>query len=187
MGLKREQGSNQAGVNTMITVGVKKSWKQKFKHEFTEYWINVAYMALFFSAVVLYRRLLLAEHGIVMEDYFAGVLKALVVAKVVMIGTFLRISRKYEHKPLIIPTMYKAVLFTLWVMVIDIVEVYIKAFIQTPDLAGAFDTLRLHIDLVWLGGAIVICVSFIPFFAMKEVSRVIGSEKFRGMFFRKQV
>ena len=70
-------------------IKAKKNWKQRLLHEFTEYWINVVYMALFFSAVILYRRLLLAEHGIIMEDYFAGVLKALVIAKVIMIGSFI--------------------------------------------------------------------------------------------------
>lgn len=165
---------------------VKKTWKQKLFHEFTEYWFNVAYMALFFSAVVLYRRLLLAEHGIFLEDYFAGLIKALVIAKVVMIGAFLRISRKYEHKPLIIPTVYKAILFTIWVMLFDIVEIYIGAFIQNPDFAAAFFELKNHVNLVWLGAAVVICVSFLPFFAMKEVSRVMGVSKFRNMFFKTQ-
>jgi|WetSurMetagenome_2_1015567.scaffolds.fasta_scaffold74467_2 hypothetical protein len=163
----------------------KKSLKQRLFHEFTEYWINVIYMALFFSAVVLYRRLLLAEHGIILEDYFAGVLKALVIAKVVMIGAFLRISRKYEHKPLIIPTVYKSILFTLWVMLFDIIEIYIRSYIHTPDFAEAFKELNQHINLVWLGAAVVICISFLPFFAMKEVSRVMGRDKFRGLFFKK--
>ena len=165
---------------------VKKSWKHQFLHEFTEYWINFIYMALFFSAVVLYRRLLLAAHGIFMEDYFAGVLKALVIAKVVMIGGFIRFSRKYEHLPLIIPTLYKAILFTLWVMLFDIIEIYVRAFIHAPDLAEAFNKLKHHINLVWVGAAVVICVSFLPFFAMKEVSRIMGSDKFHGLFFKKQ-
>ena len=165
---------------------VKKNWKQRLFHEFTEYWINVIYMALFFSAVVLYRRLLLAQHGIIVEDYFAGVLKALVIAKVVMIGAFLRISRKYEHKPLIIPTVYKSILFTLWVMLFDIVEIYIRAFIYNPDFTESFNELKQHINMVWLGAAVVICISFLPFFAMKEISRVIGRDKFRALFFKKQ-
>lgn len=165
---------------------VKKNLKQRLFHEFTEYWINVIYMALFFSAVVLYRRLLLAQHGIIMEDYFAGVIKALVFAKVIMIGGFIRFSRKYEHLPLIIPTIYKAILFTIWVMLFDMIEIYIRAFIKTPDLAEAFNELKHHINLVWLGAAVVICISFLPFFAMKEISRVIGRDKFRALFFKKQ-
>ncbi len=60
---------------------VKKNLKQKFFHEFTEYWYNVAYMALFFSAIILYRRLVLAHHGIFLEDYFAGLLKPLLLQK----------------------------------------------------------------------------------------------------------
>ena len=97
---------------------------------------------------------------------------------------FLRISRKYEHKPLIIPTIYKAVLFTIWVMVFDIIEIYIKAFIKTPDLAEAFKGLLHHINPAWFGAAVVICISFLPFFAMKELSRVMGADNFRGMFFK---
>ena len=92
----------------------KKSWKQKLLHEFTEYWMNVLYMALVFSAIIFYRRLVLAHYEIYLDDYFSGVFKALVIAKVVMIGAFLRISRKFEHKPLIFPVLYKAVLFTIW-------------------------------------------------------------------------
>jgi hypothetical protein len=88
---------------------------------------------------------------------------------------------------LIIPTIYKAILFTLWVMLFDIIEIYIRAFIHTPDFAEAFIGLKHHINLVWLGAAVVICVSFLPFFAMKEVSRVMGAEKFRGLFFKRQV
>jgi hypothetical protein len=171
----------------METKKVKKNWKQRLFHEFTEYWINVIYMALFFSAVILYRRLVLAQHGIILDDYFAGVIKALVIAKVVMIGAFLRISRKYEHKPLIIPTIYKAILFTFWVMLFDVLEIYIKAFIKTPDFMEALKGLVHHINPAWFGAAIVICVSFLPFFAMKEVSRVMGSDKFRGLFFKRQL
>ena len=159
------------------------TFKQKILHEFTEYFINVIYMALFFGSVVLYRRLVLAEHGIELEDYFAGILKALVFAKVIMIGSFLKISRNFEHKPLIIPTIYKAVLFTLWVMIFDIAEVYISGLLQTGNLTGAFSALGVRVNSAWLGAALVICISFLPFFALKELSRTMGSDKFRRLFF----
>jgi hypothetical protein len=180
---------NQTEPDALITGSMespknRRNWKQKLFHEFTEYWINVVYMTLFFSAVILYRRLVLAEHGVILEDYFAGLIKALVIAKVVMIGAFMRISRKYENKPLIIPTVYKAILFTLWVMAFDIIEVYIGGLIKTADPAVAFSHLKERIDLAWLGAALVIWVSFLPFFAMKELSRVMGPGKFRGMFFK---
>jgi hypothetical protein len=169
----------------METQKVKKSWKQKLYHEFTEYWMNVIYMALVFSAIIFYRRLVLAHYEIYLDDYFSGVVKALVIAKVVMIGAFLRISRRYEHKPLIFPVLYKAVLFTLWVMIFDIAEAFIRIFITNPVFAEAFSELKNHMNNLWLGGALLIFFSFIPFFAFKELVRVLGKEKVRDLFLRK--
>lgn len=162
-----------------------KSWKQKLFHEFREYWINVIYMALVFSAIILYRRTVLASYEIYLDDYFSGVVKALVIAKVVMIGAFLRISRKFEHKPLFIPVLYKALLFTIWVMLFDMAEIYIRAFINNPGLVAAFDELRNHVSFVWLAGALLIFFSFIPFFAFKELVRVLGSEKVSEIFLQR--
>jgi hypothetical protein len=164
---------------------VKKNWKQQFLHEFNEYWMNVIYMALVFSAIIFYRRLVLAHYEIYLNDYFSGVIKALVIAKVVTIGAFLRISRKFEHKPLIFPVLYKAVLFTLWVMVFDIVEAFIHIFINNPVLTEAFNELKGHMNNLWLGGALLIFFSFIPFFAFKELVRVLGKEKVRELFLHK--
>jgi hypothetical protein len=164
---------------------VNKTWKHKLFREFTEYWINVAYMAIIFSAVIFYRRLVLAHYDIYLDDYFSGVFKALVIAKVVMIGAFLRISRKFEHKPLIFPVIYKSGLFTLWFMLFDIIEVYIRGFIHNQVFAEAFIELKIHLTKVWLGGSMLIFFTFIPFFAFKELARVMGNENIKKLFFKK--
>ena len=161
--------------------------RQRLFNEFTEYLINFVYMSVIFSAVILYRRLILAQYGIILEDYFAGVIKAFVIAKVVMIGAFLRVSRKFEHKPLFIPVLYKAVLFTLWVMIFDILEVFIVSFIRYPDWAEGFNAVQNRLSLVWAGGAMLIFFIFIPFFAFKELNRVMGKKKVLDLFIRKPV
>lgn len=163
----------------------KKNFKHKLLHEVSEYLINVVYLTLFFSAVIFYRRHILAHHGIIVEDYFAGLIKALVIGKVIMIGAFLKISRKYENRPLIVPTIYKSLLFTIWVMIFDVIEVYFKAWIHTGDSSAAFSGLPGHINMVWGSAAILIFIVFLPFFAMKEMSRVMGSGKLSGMFLGK--
>lgn len=162
----------------------KKNFKEKFINEFTEYLYNFAYMAIIFSAIILYRRLVLAQHGIILEDYFVGVFKAFVIAKVVMIGAFLNISKKFENKPLILPVLYKAILFTIMVMVFDVIEIYIKSLFLDPDFLQAFIGLNSHLTLVWIGGAMLIFFIFIPFFAFKELIRVMGIEKIRHLFLK---
>jgi hypothetical protein len=89
----------------------KKTFKQKLLHELSEYLINVIFLTLFFSAYFMARRLTLAYYDIHVDDYFSGLIKALIIGKVIMIGSFLAISRKYENKPLIIPVLYKVLIF----------------------------------------------------------------------------
>lgn len=161
---------------------VKKTLQQKLLHEFSEYMINVIYLTVFFAAFAVSRRLTLAHYDIYVDDYFIAIIKALIIGKVIMIGAFLRISRKFENKPLLIPVLYKTVLFVIWVIMFDVVEVFIKQSIKLQSLPSAFQYLvSEHFSQLWLGGLIMVTFSFIPFFALKEISRVVGHEKFRNL------
>jgi hypothetical protein len=160
---------------------MKKSWKEKLFHEFTEYLVNFIYMAIIFSAVILYRRLVLAQYGIIVEDYFIGVVKALVIAKVVMIGAFLKISRKFENKPLFIPIVYKALLFTLMVMLFDSIEEFIMALIHNHNLLQSIEEVQSQINVVWLGASLLMFFTFIPFFAVKELIRILGKNNVKAI------
>lgn len=168
----------------MEKIEKKKRFKEKILKEFTEYFFNFLFMAVIFSAIIFYRRLVLAHHGIILDDYFVGVFKAFVIAKVVMLGGFLSISRKFENKPLIIPVFYKAFIFTILVMLFDIIEVYIKGLFMNFDLVVAFLELKDELTIVWLGGAMLIFFIFIPFFAFRELARIMGKDKVRNLFLK---
>lgn len=162
----------------------KKGLKQKIHDEFIEYFFNFLYMAIIFSAIILYRRMILAEHDIFLEDYFLGVFKAFVIAKVVMLAAFLSISRKFENKALYIPVLYKSLLFTLCVILFDIIEIIVLELIHGAEILSAFSELENHINFIWLGSAMLIFFIFIPFFAFKELSRVMGEDKIRNLFLK---
>jgi len=162
-----------------------KTFKKKLLHELSEYGINVVYLTLFFGVFAVARRLTLAHFGIYIDDYFIALIKALVIGKVIMIAAFLNISKKFEGKPLIIPVLYKVLFFVLFVVLFDVVEGFIKGAIHTHSFSGAFDELiSHHFSRMWLGGLLMVALSFIPFFMLKELSRNMGHEKFRDLFLR---
>ena len=172
----------------METKQEKKTFKQKLFHELSEYGINVIYLTLFFGVYAVSRRLTLAHYGIYVEDYFIALIKALVIGKVIMIVAFLNISKKFEGKPLMIPVLYKVFFFVLFVVLFDAVEGFIKGAINTHSMAGAFQELiHHHFSKMWLGGLLIVAMSFIPFFMLKELSRIMGHEKFRGLFLKNRV
>ena len=163
------------------------NWKDKILHEMAEYLFNVIYLALVFAAFTQYRRFLLAAHDIIYTNYWVALIQALIFGKVIMVGALFRLGRSLEQKPLIIPTLYKAVVFTFLVVVFHVIEHAIKGLWQGNDLA---DSLTGFLDRGYhevLAGSLVIFVALIPFFAVKELGRVLGEDKIRALFFRKRV
>ncbi|MBL0381090.1 MAG: hypothetical protein JKP90_15785 [Desulfofustis sp. PB-SRB1] len=108
--------------------------KEKLASELGAYLINFVYLALFFGVFVGYKRLLLAQYDIGYENYGISLIKALILAKVIMIGDLLRLGRKADTHPLIFRTLHKTVVFTLWVVLFRGVEIVVISFIHGTGL-----------------------------------------------------
>lgn len=167
--------------------GKQAEWKQKIIHEMTEYWINFVYLAFVFFAFTSYRRLILAEYHISYLNYGIAVIEAAVLAKVILLGEAALIGRKYENKPLIVPTLHKTVAFAIWVIGLKVLEHMIRGLIRGKGLAGGFNDLISKDVYEILANALVMFSALIPFFAIKELGRILGRDKLSAMFFRKRV
>jgi hypothetical protein len=159
-------------------------WKQKFIAEMIEYGLMVVYLACFFGVFTWYRRFILAAYAISYMHYGVSLLEALVLAKVILIGEVLRLGRRLDDKPLMVPTLYKALVFSLWVGVFGVLEHIIGGLLRKQGLAGGVEELMRTGKYELLARCLVMFVAFIPFFAFKELERVLGEGKIRTLFFR---
>lgn len=162
-------------------------WKQKIASEMVEYWINVLYLAVFFGMFYTYQRLILAQYQISYGEYGIAVIKALVLAKVIMLGDMLRIARGFEERPLVYPTLFRSFAFTFWVLGFVILEHMIRGFLQGKGLAGGFDEFLQRDRYELLAQSMVVFFAFIPFFAVRELGQVLGRGKIYELFFRRRV
>jgi hypothetical protein len=160
--------------------------KKKIFHEVAEYLINVAYLSLMFAAFTQYRRLILAAHDIAYTNYWVAVIEALILAKVIMIGDAFRLGRGFEDRPLIYPTVYKAVVFSIFVAVFKLIEHTIKGLWKGEGIMVGLVDLSEKGLYVILANSLVVLVAFIPFFAVKELGRVLGENKIGTLFFRRR-
>ncbi len=160
--------------------------KQKVVHEVIEYWINFAYLAFFLVAFTWYRRLVLAEYHIFYTHYWFPLVEAAVLAKVIMIGDILRLGRRLDRKPLLFPTLYRTVVFSLWIAVFNILEATLHGLLRHQGLMGGIEELAHKDWHEWLAGCVVAFVAFIPFFAFKELELVLGEDKLRPLFWRRR-
>ncbi len=159
---------------------VSKNRKEKAKHELKELLIIFFYLAFFFCALVTYSTLLLNEYHVKYLNYAFALINALVITKVVMIGEYAKVGKRYEARALFVSAIWKAFVFSLLVFAFHIVEEIIKRMIHGADVAKASNNIRF--DELAGRGLVVFCV-FIPFFAFREFRRVMGEEEFRALVF----
>lgn len=159
-------------------------WKAKVTHEMVEYLTNFVYLACFFAAFAWYRRLILAARGDPILDYGVPIIEAAVLAKVIMILGMLRLGRRLEDKPLIVPTLYKTLVFSLWIAVFGILEHMIRGLIHGRGLTGGIVELATNGRDELLARCLMKFLALIPFFAFREVGRVLGEGKLRSLFWR---
>jgi uncharacterized membrane protein len=101
----------------------------------------------------------------------------------VLIGKMFGFSRRFEDRALIVPVIYKSVLFGLLVLLFGVVEHLVVGWFHRQGLLGG-----LH-EIASIGAdelaarTLMLIVAFVPFFSFYELGRLIGATRLAQMFF----
>lgn len=160
--------------------------KERAIEEFKLFWLITLYLFVFLGSFTVYRRLIIAETGVAYLHYGIALIQALIIAKVVLVGRMFHFSQRFEDKPLIVPTLYKSLLFGVLVLLFGIVERLVEGWFHNEGLLGGLRDIS-NIGADELGARVLmLIVAFVPFFAFWEVGRILGVHKLAAMFFSKR-
>lgn len=157
-------------------------WKAKAVHEIREYYINFVYLAFFLVAFTWYRRLILAAYDVHYTEYWVPLVEAAVLAKVIMIGDLLRVGGTHNDRPLIVVSLYRTVVFSVLLVGVSVLEKTIRGLLHGDGVFGGLDAIAQRDWHELVAQCVMTFAAFIPFFALKELERVIGTERFRRLF-----
>ena len=160
-------------------------WKSVIVRETVEYLLNFVYLAFFLVAFTWYRRLILAEYSIAYSNYWMPLVEAAVLAKVIMIGDMMRLGRGLERTPLLVPTLYRTLVFSVLVGVFSVLEHAGGALLHGKGVAEGLAEFASKGRFELLARCVVIFGAFVPFFAFKELEGVMGQDRLRDLFWRR--
>lgn len=161
--------------------------KERVVEELKAFWVIAIYLWLFLGSFAIYRRLISAETGVPYLNVGFAFIESLIIAKVVLIGRMFTFTRRYEDRPLIVPTLYKTLLFGVLVMVFTVVERMVEGWFHKEGLLGGLRSFAdLGLDEVG-ARVLMLVVAFIPFFAFGEIGRIFGEKRLAALFFARRV
>ena len=159
--------------------------KEQVPHEIQEILGTFLYLALFFCAFSAYRELVLSELGLGYYHFGFALIKALVLAKVIVLGQHVRFGKILDDWPLIIPTIYKVVFFSIFALLFDVLEHIVEALLHGRSIPSALqEIISVGRDEI-LARGLVVLIAVIPFFAVEETGRRLGEGVLSRMFYQK--
>jgi hypothetical protein len=158
--------------------------KVKVVHELRKLAVISLYLFVFFAVFRVYTRLVLEEYDINYFQYGLTLLKSVALAKIILTGEAFRLGETSRARPLLVLTVYFAVVFGAFAFAFEILEHLALGWFRGK---GPSAVLAEIADKGWphlVAMAMVVFVAFLPFFAFREVGRALGEGKLRDMFLR---
>jgi hypothetical protein len=157
--------------------------KSKALNEAKKFFWIFLYLWLCFGLFVLYKALILTEQHIDYTGYGLAAVEALVLGKVILVAEGLQLAEKHQDKPLIYPTLYKSLMFFVVLVLFSILEEIVRGFFQHKTIIESLADVGGGSLPAILARALIIFVVLVPFFAFREIGRVLGESKLYRLFF----
>jgi hypothetical protein len=133
------------------------------------------YLYVCFSALLFFKAAILHGEGIGFAPWGIAVVKAVVLAKFIMIGEALHVGNRMRSLPLIWATAYKAGVFLAFLIVLTLIEEAVIEVLHghraAPALAAEFGGARLTETVA---SCIVLLLILIPFFTYRGFDAALG-------------
>jgi hypothetical protein len=161
----------------------KATLQQRAMHEFKELAIVALYLYITIGAVILLKTAVLHSEGIEFTPWGIAVIKALILAKFMLIGDALKLGDRFNTRPLIWPTLHKAVAFAVLLLVFDIIEEAVVGLFHGRLVAASLNELfgiRLEETLA---DVLIMLLVLVPYFAFRVLGEALGQGRLTRMFF----
>jgi hypothetical protein len=165
------EGNNKSGVS------------QRLMEEFRAFALITFYLWMVLGSFTIYRRIVIEDTGAMYLHYGIALIEALVIAKVILIGNIFGFTRRFDNRPLIVPVIYKSIVFALLVLLFAVVEHVVEGWLHKQSIQVSLAKIT-DLGTRELGARVLLLVvTFVPIFACGEIGRALGGQKLLHLFF----
>jgi len=139
--------------------------------------IMTAYLWALFAVFGLHKTFVLAQSHIDYQEQSFAIVNALVLAKFMLVADDLRLGRQFTDHPLIYPILWASFVFAIILVFLHIAEHVALALLHGKPVAETLTDLGARTLKGVLSLGAITFVALIPFFAFREIGRVIGADQ----------
>jgi len=161
----------------------KATLQQRAMRELKELVFLSLYLYITLGAVIMMKTAVLHTEGIEFTPWGIAIVKAVVLAKFMLLGNAMKLGERNTTSPLIWPTLRKAFAFLVLLIIMTIIEEAVVGLFHHLSIATSLGELvgvRLEETIA---GFVIMLLVLIPYFAFRVLGEVLGEGRLTRMFF----
>jgi hypothetical protein len=150
---------------------------RRLRHELVQFALISVYLYVCFGAILLYKVAILNAQGISYAPYGLAAIKALILAKFILLGEAARLGDRYRSRRVIHVILHKTLLFLLLLVVLSEAEEFINGIAHGRTVDAVLT--ELGGSMLWQTGAtsLIMLLILIPYIAVREISAALGEHR----------
>jgi hypothetical protein len=164
-------------------MNTKATLHQRAMHEIRAFAYLSLYLYITLGAVILMKTAVLHTQGIEFSPWGIAIVKAMVLAKFMLLGDALKIGVHTATGPLIWPTLHKAFAFLVLLTIMTIIEEVVVGLIHHQSIGASLGELTGARLEERIAGIVIMLLVLIPYFAFHVLDEALGEGRLARMFF----
>jgi hypothetical protein len=156
-------------------------------HEATRFGLMFVYLWLVFGLFVLFERIIRGQMGLGYQSQGFALINALVLAKVMLVAEDLHLGHGMRRQPLACAALGEAALFAIVFIIFHILESLAAGLLHGSTLAAGVPAFGGGGLAGLVTVATIMFVVLIPYFAFRDIGRVLGQGELRRLLFSSPV
>lgn len=167
-----------------MPVGKSAAVAQRLKHELRHYLLLATYLYVCFGALILYKMAMLGAQGVTYLPLGLPIIKALVLAKFMLLGKAIRLGESPGSSRVIHHIAYKALLYLLLLIVLSALEEAVLGLVHGRSIAATIAEVGGDKLAQILATSFVMLLILVPYIAITELDSALGNGKLREALFK---
>jgi hypothetical protein len=166
----------QPDMETTKAIGEQRkvTFKERIFHNFREFVAMFLYLWILFALFTYHEAIVLAKHQIDYKPFGLALVNAFVLAKVMLVAEELRVGTRFRKRAPVFPILHKSLLFAIIFICFNMAEEIVFGLWKGKTLAESIPKIGGGSPIGIVIASLIITVALIPFFAFRELSRVMG-------------
>ena len=164
-------------------INVKATLHQRAMRELKELVFISLYLYVTLGAVIMMKTAVLHTQGIAFTPWGIAIVKAVVLAKFMLLGNAMKLGKHTATSPLIWPTLHKAFALLVLLMIMTTIEEAVVGLFHHQSMAASLGELFGRRLPETLAGYLIMLLVLIPYSAFMILDEALGEGRLGRMFF----